>query len=381
MSEKIVHTHNIFIDTSRADSEGSKGDDFELHLNTQSLDARKGQFIRLTLNDFTMYKNFTDINENNSAIVCRRTNTSGTPASQEVSIVDIAHQNYETIHDLATDFADKLATGLATVSPNTVTATVSNLVPDNTTTMDGTTDNIISFTLTFSGAHGFNTSTDVPLVQCYEEKGDSYQIIGGNKIVDGTDITTSSITITQTSTTVLILTIQCLYPAQRSSTSHVYLRTSLTTGATETASLSKETVGGSSEAVYSNILARIPVNTEFCSFASNTGREYFNDFQQKHINNVRLYLTDQHNRRLGRRPNDTSTLTATGTGTSQSTLGNLSFSCVIRQSTLGNLSFSCVIRVDIIEQAHQDERFTPDIVRPNVPRMNNLLIDPSRPAF
>lgn len=366
MSEKIVHTHNIFIDTSRADSEGSKGDDFELHLNTQSLDARKGQFIRLTLNDFTMYKNFTDINDNNSAIIVRRTNTTGTPASQEETTVDITHQNYETIHDLATDFAAELAKGLAIVSPNTVTATVSNLVPDNTTTMDGTTDNIISFTLTFSGAHGFNTDTNVPLVQCYEGKGDSYQIIGGNKIVDGNDITTSSITITQTSATVL--TIQCLYPAQRSSTSHVYLRTSLTTGATETASLSKETdIAGSSEAVYSNILARIPVNTEFCSFASNTGREYFNDFQQKHINNVRLYLTDQHNRRLGRRPNDTSTLTATGTGT--------------KQSTLGNLSFSCVIRVDIIEQAHQDERFTPDIVRPNAPRMNNLLIDPSRPAF
>ena len=51
--EKIVSTHNIFLDSNMANKESrSRGDDFEVHLNTQAIDAVPGQFIRLTLNDF-----------------------------------------------------------------------------------------------------------------------------------------------------------------------------------------------------------------------------------------------------------------------------------------------------------------------------------------
>ena len=61
--ERVIDTHNIFIDTSCANKESStNGDDFQLHLNTQSIDADRGQFIRLTLNDFTCYKTWTNIN-------------------------------------------------------------------------------------------------------------------------------------------------------------------------------------------------------------------------------------------------------------------------------------------------------------------------------
>ena len=57
MTDKILETHALFIDTSAANKESlSRGDDFELHLNTQSIDADMGQFIRITLNEFSMYK-------------------------------------------------------------------------------------------------------------------------------------------------------------------------------------------------------------------------------------------------------------------------------------------------------------------------------------
>tara|TARA_R110001606_G_scaffold96663_1_gene213957 strand:+ start:280 stop:447 length:168 start_codon:yes stop_codon:yes gene_type:complete len=55
MTDKVLNTHALFIDTSAADKESlSKGDDFQLHLNTQSIDADRGQFIRVSLNEFAM---------------------------------------------------------------------------------------------------------------------------------------------------------------------------------------------------------------------------------------------------------------------------------------------------------------------------------------
>ena len=56
-------------------------------------------------------------------------------------------------------------------------------------------------------------------------------------------------------------------------------------------------------------------------------RDFFIDIHQKQLNVLRLRLTDSKNRLLGRLGG---TNTAAGTGTEQSTLGNLSFSAVIR---------------------------------------------------
>ena len=72
MTEKIVSTHALFIDTASANKESlSRGDDFQLHLNTQSIDVETGQFIRITLNEFCMYKTFTNVNNNNSTFVIK----------------------------------------------------------------------------------------------------------------------------------------------------------------------------------------------------------------------------------------------------------------------------------------------------------------------
>jgi len=323
--ERILDSHNIFVDTSCASKEsGSRGDDFALHLNTQSIDADRGQFIRLTLNDFTMYRNWTNVNANNSAFIM---SVDGGTTDSKVSLTK---QNYEILHDLATEFSEVVATQLLTdAQGNGSTATgytISDLTPDNQAGINGTTDNIISFKITFDATHTL-TIADIR-IQFFEEEGDIYALLGGNRIYGSTPSTENSVLITGTTTEI---TVQCLYPAQRSTTSHIFLRTSLTTGATETASLSQETnIDSASEASYSNILAKIPVNSEFCNFTANTGREYFIDLRQKHLNNIRLYLTDQHNRRIGRRPASTGTKTASGSGTEQSTLGNLSFNCVLR---------------------------------------------------
>ena len=296
--EKIVETHNLFIDTSTANKESnSRGDDFQLHLNTQSVDADRNQFIRLTLNDFSMYKTWTDVNDNNRAIII----DDGTGDRK----LALTKQNYETLYDLALNFANLIGTDIIT---NTAAAsfTVTGLTPGATTGINGTADNIIRFTINTNIAHGLTQY----LIQLFEEEGDAWALLGGNRIYGTTPSTENSLKVTIATTAI---TFECLYPAQRSTTSHIYLRTSLTTGSSETASLAQETdIDIAPEVSYSNILARIPVNTEFCTYTSNTGREYYLDLHQKHLNNIKLSLTDQHSRRIGRRPASFSSKTAAG---------------------------------------------------------------------
>ena len=170
MTDKIVSTHALFIDTASANKESlSRGDDFQLHLNTQSIDVETGQFIRITLNEFCMYKTFTNVNNNNSAFIIYN-NFAETKNS-------LSNKNYDTIFDIATEFANKV--GARMVADTTGTATtfaVTDLTPDATTGINGTTDNIISFKITTLDA----TSAPVPhaftsfLVQFYEEEGDAY---------------------------------------------------------------------------------------------------------------------------------------------------------------------------------------------------------------
>jgi hypothetical protein len=204
------------------------------------------------------------------------------------------------------------------------------------------------------------------LIQLFEEEGDAWALLGGNRIYGSTPSTENSLKTTITTTAIKF---ECLYPAQRSTTSHIYLRTSLTTGSSETASLGQETdIDTAPEVSYSNVLARIPVNTEFCTYTSNTGREYYLDLHQKHLNNIKLSLTDQHSRRIGRRPASFSSKTASG----------LNNQDAIDQSTLGNLNFSCVLRVDIVSGGPINETNF-QTTQPQIPiRKSGILVQTNR---
>ena len=53
---QIVHSRNVFIDTTSGNNQ-SQGDDFNLELGANMLQAQDGQFMRLTLVNFNMYNN------------------------------------------------------------------------------------------------------------------------------------------------------------------------------------------------------------------------------------------------------------------------------------------------------------------------------------
>ena len=84
-------------------------------------------------------------------------------------------------------------------------------------------------------------------------------------------------------------------------------------------------------------------------YAAGTGREYFIDLPtQRHVQNIRFYLTDHHGRKLSQ--------------------------FAPKQNTLGNMNFSLVLRVDIIQKRAPNERFTEEVQRPIPARFSNPTI-------
>tara|TARA_R110001632_G_scaffold68641_1_gene160774 strand:+ start:616 stop:1764 length:1149 start_codon:yes stop_codon:yes gene_type:complete len=379
-SEVIVRSHNILVDTDRGEpsSTAVKGDKFELDLNSEGIHLDEGQYLRLTLNNFEMYKTWTNVNDNNRLTQLffgeDDPENPGTTVYSKVE-VNLDPKNYEFINDIAVEFSDKFKAEVDLKYG--CTGVISAVTPDATAGINGTTDNIISFVYTAP----LSAAIDLIAIygRCPEGVGDAYALLGCNRGRDtDPDLTKSyDITITTNTASSLVLTVSMYYSAQRSTSSSIYLRTSLNTSASETASLNDpNTPANRSQVIQSNIWAKIPVNSEFCVFNSNTGREYFIDVSQKYLSHFRLFLTDEHNRPIGRRPVDTQANTP-----NYLFKGLTSSSAANNQSTLGNLNFSCVIRVDVIQQSHPNQAFTDPYINPTMARQSGLLLNPSQPPI
>jgi len=358
MAENIVNSYNLFVDSSTGRDSASKGDNYHLHLGNAGITCESGQYIRLTLNNFTMHKTFTDVNTNNSKFVVRDTTDDSTQTG------NLTHQNHISLNALASNFASSLGTAIIALKGlGAATFDVDALKPSSTSSIGGNSDHIISFTLTCSTDHNIASTGDV-ICQMYSADGDVYELLGGNRVNSSTDKTTPSITITRTSATVL--TVQCLYPAQRHTTSFIYLRgTGVPNTSIESTSLAHPSEDHRTDTVDSDILARIAVDVEYCNYEAQSGREYFMNIKQKQINTLSLRLTDAKNRPLGRvfgSSTNSTTVGITGSGT--------------EQSTLGNLSFSAVIRVDIVQQRQIKELETKPLTHTTAARFDNVLAQP-----
>ena len=353
MADNIVNTYNLFLDTSTGRDANSKGDNYTFHLGNAGITCDAGQYLRLTLTNFTMHKTWTDINSTNSRF---RVHTNGNPGE---SYQDLTHRNNTTLNAIAQDFADKFAKGVMLAQNlNNTTHTIADLTPTSTDSVGGDSDHIISFLVTFNNAHNVTAAQ----IHIDPDWGEAYEILGANRTSPNSagNYTTSAVTVTVESNNAL--RVQCLYPAQRHTNAFVYLRAGgLPNTSLESTSLAHPTENHRTDTVESDILARIPVDVEYCNFDAQVGREYFMNTRQKQINVLNLRLTDSKNRPLGR-AFGSSSKTAAGSGT--------------EQSTLGNLSFSAVIRVDVVQQREIKELETKPAQASTNARFENLLIQP-----
>lgn len=329
--EQITNSYNLFVDTSRGHTSNSKGDDFLINLQDAGVHAGEGEIIRMNLENFSMAKVFSDVNDNNNKIQVRATsNGTNFLTTQQIGL---STRNNLSIFDLATDFKDKMIDALTAMGATFGNVTLKT-TPSSTLTpssASANSDNVITFTLTYDGTQ--LPATAKIFVQMFSEESDSYMLLGGDRIIGPRSATSTAESITvNISPATREITFKCLYPAQRSTTPFIYVRAPgvLNTNI-ETKGLQENRIDHKSDTAHSDILGRVVVTgQEWVQYTAQTGREFFLDIHQKQLNHLRLRLTDAKNRPIGRTTDTTHPNTATGTGTQQSTAGNLSFSAVLR---------------------------------------------------
>jgi len=369
MSETIVRSFNIFCDSALGDS-GSTGSDYNLHLNTAGLNCDRGQFFRFTVKNFSMFKNFPNVNSSNSNFEIRTENTTSNTAHQQsgstlVTTGNLAKKNYKSVHSIANEFATKLASAINTHVTTNITglnlnlgsATITALAPDASQNIIGDTDNVISFTITYTNDIPANVDIKCKLLD------DAYALLGGNRVQSANGDLFSSIEIDIDSSDRKIVKVQCLYPAQRMTSQFVYLRSSLNSNNLESNSLQNNnpnsTHGNHSNIHHSTIMGRFPIDNEFVQFDASTGREFIVDVPTaSHIQNIRFHLTNERFKPIHE-------------------LAIYKGSLTTKQNTLGNLSFSFALRVDVV-QKFMDSKFTPEVVRDVYPRFSTTNISTSK---
>lgn len=359
MSDKVVDSFNIFIDTDQGNNliPSSNGVDYELNLGNSKIDIRKGQHFKISLLNFNMYKTFTNVNRYNSEFKLK--------IGVYSKVLKLTHTNHKTIRAIVDDFALKLKNDLLSYAQANGSladdAIVVVEIPTETATLDGGSDNIIKFKIKFTVGpnkvvtnHGidglkiqFFTQTDAEGNNC-----DTYRLLGGKRIPGRSDSEENSYHIDETVPTEI--TFQGYFHAQKSTEPFIYLHHSLgaSTKTLETSSLNEANLsrGKIGEVHTSSILAKVAIDTEFIHFDSLTGgNEYFmNLYNMKHLNNIKFTVKNSHGAPI---------------------------QSVARYSdaaTLGNLTFSMVLKVDIVERTPQDEVHLGVLNRGIDPKKSNL---------
>lgn len=339
MSSEVVNSYNIFLDTERNLNATSDGDSINLSLNQTPITCGENQFIRMTLQSFSMYKSFTNINPNNN--IFRITND-GAVAAQTDYPLYLPPQDYSSLNSLALAFANTLATQLAldtgavlAAVPIPITGTDAIQPPQS-----GDTNNIIRFRIDFTAAHGLTQL----LVRTLIEDGDSFEVLGTNRIREDDftpawDLLNSlvvDLAPASAPTPANSIIVQCLYNAQESSQQNMYLRTDVNNTNIQTESFNAENtdLAVASQLSSSRILGRMIVDNQFVNFTTGTQMEYFVSLTTKQITHMRLYITDSHGRTIP--PNVPYT-------------NNVPTFPPVKQLTLGNRSWEGVIKVDIVQ--------------------------------
>jgi hypothetical protein len=398
--QTIVNSFNLFVDTERTNICGdrsSTGDDTTIHFEGSSIIANDGELIKLTLTNFEMYNNLYSVDVNNDRFTMTYSNNSlaivapatTAPALVFTSVDDrITNKNYATLGEMAIEFAKTIAKRITLIKPTIVRfkITIKNLfknlaatndddkntysflsIADNIfpntagavfLSMSETSNRLLDIEIECRGTddanlvHGFNALA----IQSYASKGDFANLFGGLRQDDEASISFQSLKteLYNVSGTASGIRIKGFFPMQRTTDPYVYLRCNLSqSGGLESATLASDTITSSStnsDLTASNILAKLKRDVEFISYDNSYGDEYFINLQQRKLSTIKLYLADSKNRPLGRRSDTDTGNKGTAAGLQKIVSNKLVFDNQT-QSTLGNLFFTAVIRVDIVKMS------------------------------
>ena len=391
----------------------SRGDDVNIHFEGSTIVANDGEMIRMTLTNFEMFNNLYHIDANNSLFQTRCSTTttpipsavqrdltrknynslgeitmdfaniignvidSVTTAAHRVLIVKMSNvvegfKPYDTATGLNYDFAT-----------STTFTTLTSYIKPTPLSLGATSDRVFDVTYQIVGS-AINPATHVHgiltlLIQTLGSDGDCYCVLGS--IRDDTDTASFNsfeVDLNPDSTNTQIR-VRGYFPMQRMTDPYVYLRCgSSQNGSLEMAVLSDSAITASSnnsDITSSDIFAKLKRDVEFISYDNGMGDEYFINLQQRKLSSIRFSLTDSKNRKLGRKRTESSSGTGAGlfntsTTASHILLGRQYLEAATKgytnltQSTLGNLFFTAVIRVDIIKTSNPSRLDTPALPLP-----------------
>ena len=304
----LISSQDIYVSTQQSGSASAQGSDdgfnrFRIAMNSNPLTTGNNQYGRLSVTQFSAYRNFFYVNEWNNKVWV----TCVKGGSAKSALIELTKQDYGNIGDIAADFSTKLIAAFLAMTGVTFTVTADSQNPIAGYIKGDTGTGIFNVTLGTGSAHGITSikiqtrqylqdptlGASVPAQGAYGFN-DSYALLGGKRI--GTqDATANSFTITEAGTEIKVAG---FFPMQRTTTQYLYMSCSENTSNMESQNISAAQPLSDSHIVSSSIIAKIPLNDTLLGFQQDQSTPFFVELDNRHISEILFEIKDHHGRTI-----------------------------------------------------------------------------------
>ena len=302
----LVSSQDIYLSTQQSGSASVQGSDdgfnrFRIAMNSNPLTTGNNQYGRLSVTQFSAYRNFFYVNNWNNKIWA--TYTHG--GANHNAVVEIPIGDYTNIGDIAAAFSAQLIILFAGKATFTIKAGTQNPAAAYVKGQSGT--GIFSVTLETTGAaHGItnfvlqcrqylqvgSSLASIPVQGAYGFN-DSYALLGGKRIGNQgaaqNSFTTANVANDE-------LKIDGFFPLQRTTTQYLYMSCSENTSNMESQNISSAQPLSDSHIVSSSIIAKIPINDILVGFQQDQSTPFFVELDNRHISEILFEIKDHHGR-------------------------------------------------------------------------------------
>jgi len=327
MAGVLSTTKSIFSSTQQSGSVGSALSTFtrfKICFTSTPLTCRNGQVNKISLIQFNAHRNWYTVNKFNSKFILRYVKGGG----EFQGTFNLTHKDYGSIGDVATEFATKLKSALDTAQGGTGFGAVANQNPSagqktgDTGKRSFSCDMTSAATLTLS-----NIRVQLPQFRDSSDEtdfNDSYVLLGGKRITDPTDTTTSSIKVTIAGNKV---SFQAPFPMVLQTQPYMYLSLNVSNDNLQTANLGNVNAAIDEHVTSSCFLGKIPIQNEYCAIQLDESTPFFMTTSQRTVTELLFQCLDGHGRAFP-------FIDDAGDGDNIETQGNLFSDMIIRHEVL-----------------------------------------------
>tara|TARA_E500000318_G_scaffold25453_1_gene25438 strand:- start:1230 stop:2315 length:1086 start_codon:yes stop_codon:yes gene_type:complete len=306
----LVSSKNVFLSTQPSGGLSGGGIDDQLNsfraaLNNVPLQTNNGEYGKLTLIDFTMYRNFYKVNQNNNTFFMMVT-TNGV-AGEPVKIT-IPPGDYRIGSELSTAVANAVLEEIKLIE-NQEEASVSAIKPTTNGRENQNGDGILSFKLRVAQDSGiesikfqcrnYNSNRGSADHGVDGEFNDSYALLGAKRITEEDNTFTNVSLNSVLDRNERDFTISGFYQCQDNTIPNIYIRCQEVVDNLESENFKMGVSGGNdTHIVGSTILGKVNVSDEIIRYNGDTSSPYFIMSDNRNISELFFTITDSHGRPL-----------------------------------------------------------------------------------